>query len=186
MSPFIIYALPRSRTAWLSAFLTYGTRRCGHDIVIDLPELKKLRAFFTIPNVGTVETGMVMGWKLINKFVPNIKTVVIRRPLEDIKASLKKFGLESDAELEQRNKLLDEVAAQPGVMSFDFHDLNTEEACKSIFEYCLELPFDRKWWKLMRNKNIQIDLKAQMEKIQENKEAIEALKLQAMKLLEAA
>lgn len=186
MKPFIIYALPRSRTAWLSTFLTYGDRRCGHDIVVEMPDLKKIQAFFSIPNVGTVETGMVSGWKLVKKLVPDIKMVVIRRPILDVKSSLLKFGLESDEELERRDKLLDEIQAQPDVLSISFDELNYPIFCKEIFEHCLELPFDKRWWVSLKDKNIQIDMKKQMEKIQQVRPQIENLKQEVAKMMEAA
>ncbi len=32
MRPFVVFGLPRSRTAWLSRFLTYGDWVCGHAV----------------------------------------------------------------------------------------------------------------------------------------------------------
>lgn len=180
MPPFIIYALPRSRTVWLSKFLTYGRFHCYHDIVVNLHTVTDLRAFFAIPCTGTAETGMVDGWKLVKKLVPNAKIVVIKRPIEEVKSSLAKFGINWNDDLTRRDALLDEVSQEDGVLTVSFDDLNTEETCKKIFEHCLGISFDRDWWLTLKDANIQIDMAKRLKTLERNRGKIEALKAEVM------
>ncbi len=151
-----------------------------------MPDINKLKAFFTIPNVGTCETGMVDGWRLLRKQFPDMKIVVVRRPLQEVKNSLKKFGIFADEELERRDKILEELGDEEGVLLAYYSELNNMHMCKKIFEYCLELPFDKIWWKSLRNKNIQIDIIEQMKKIEENRSAINQVKAYVSQQMEMA
>lgn len=175
-TPFIVYSLPRSRSAWLSYFLTYKDWHCSHDIVTDLHSITELESFFKRPNVGTCETGMVDGWKLIEKLYPQVRRIVVRRSLKDVKASLAKFGINADKDVERRSALLTQVTQRPGVLTVTFDDLDTEEGCKKVFEHCLQLPFDRDYWLSLKDRNIQIDMERRIEKLRNNHVEIEALK----------
>ena len=54
--PFIVYALPRSRTFWLSKFLSYGGWACDHDEAVRLRGLDDMQSSLDIPMRGSVET----------------------------------------------------------------------------------------------------------------------------------
>lgn len=184
-TPFIIFALPRSRTAWLSYFLTYKDWHCSHDIVTDVHSIADLEAFFKCPNVGTAETGMIDGWKLIHKMRPDVKMVVIRRKITEVAESLAKFGIDADNDIIRRNNLLREVSALPGTLTISYDDLNREETCKMLFEHCLELPFDREHWLALKDRNIQVDISAWLEKLRKNHDSIQALKAEVAEALAA-
>lgn len=177
-TPFLIYALPRSRTAWLSYFLTYKDWHCSHDIVTDIHSIQELKDFFSQPYVGSAETGLVEGWELAERLMPQIRRVVIRRSLKDVKASLAKFGINADKDIERRSALLTQVTQRPGVLTVTFDDLNTEEGCKKVFEHCLQLPFDHEHWLALKDKNIQVDMEKWLEKLAKNRDGISALKLE--------
>jgi len=183
MKGFIIYALPRSRTAWLAHFLTYGDWTCCHDVVTDVHSFAELQEIFGIPYIGSAETGMIEGWKAMEKIAPDHRRVVIRRPLEEIKASLAKFGLADDEGLERREKMLIELSAQPDVMTVNYADLDNIETIKALFEFCLLQPFDEQYWERLRHKNIQIDMPARIWKLQKNQPGINALKTELMNFM---
>lgn len=183
--PFIIYALPRSRTVWLSKFLTYGPWKCGHDIVTDYFTPGDIQYRLTEPNFGTVETGMIDGWKLARRLVPIAKILVIKRPVKEVINSLDRAGVShSAAQIIARAALLDEISAQPDVLSFYYDELDTEEACKKIFEHCLELPFDRDWWLGLRGANIQLNMLKRIEKLQATQSAMQRLKQAAAEMMQ--
>jgi hypothetical protein len=180
--PFIILALPRSRTAWLAAFLSYPPRRCGHDIGAESASvqdfLNRLAKFD-----GTVETGAVVGWRLIKHLIPQATVICIRRPVLDIKQSLRAFGIRPIAgELESRRVMLDECAASPGVQSFDFAELDDPLICRVIFERCLGSWLDPKWYRRFATRNIQIDVAEQYRKLIEGRDRLEAFKTQVAEL----
>lgn len=166
--PFLIHALSRSRTAWLSEFLTYGPWRCGHEIAMHMRSLQDVRDFFAMPYVGTAETAAAQGYWLARHYAPGLREVVIRRPIEEVVQSFMALdlgpGYEYDeAALRKRmaygDRMLDKIADRPGVMQIDYRDLETEEGCADIFEHCLQAPFDRAHWLKWKNVNVQVDMR---------------------------
>lgn len=158
-APFIVYALPRSRTAWLARFLSYGPWHVTHDAMMEFDEARDLKGKLASPYVGVVETGMAFGWKLARRYAPEARLAVVRRSANDVTASLARFGVSMDAAWLQENEAgLDELAALPGTVSVSFNELDTEEGCRKIFEHCTMQPFDRAWWLQWRDENVQIDM----------------------------
>ncbi len=188
-TPFIIYALPRSRTAWLSAFLTYRDWTCHHDQSITMRTFKDVRRFFERPKVGTVETAAAPGWRLIQATAPNIRTVVIHRPVKEVIQSLNAVAIYDQDKLQKAMsriaRSLDVISAQPGVLSLDYSDLESEEGCKAVFEHCLPHPFDWWRWETVRNQNIQIDVAAQIIYCINNREALSKFKSDCWRALRA-
>jgi hypothetical protein len=97
MTPFFICSLPRSRTAWLANFLTYGPSYCFHEPMHQVPLAQYP---WLLGSVGTEFAGssdsvntLVME-QLIDMF-PIAKIVVIKRDIGRVKESLDKIGLPS-------------------------------------------------------------------------------------------
>ena len=182
---FIVFSLPRSRSAWVSRFLSYDGKRCGHDIATQCGTMQEFAERLNDDCVGTAETGAVIGWRAIRRVLPDVRIAVIRRPVQDVYNSLARFGLGSSVlldELSERDAMLDQVARLPGVRSFSFADLNGISACQELFEFCLGVPFDWEWWEGLANVNIQVDVAARLKYITENRDRIEALKRDAQRI----
>lgn len=182
-APFIIFSLPRSRSAWIARFLSYGGRRCGHDIAPECGSLDEMVGRLRGEFSGTAETGAVVGWRALRRRMPDARIAVIRRPAHEVIASLATFGLSSSAlmdELIQRDAMLDDVSALHGVKSFSFADLNGIDACRELFEHCLDQPFDWEWWEGLAGVNVQVDVPARLRLLAANHERIEALKREAI------
>lgn len=184
-APFIIYALPRSRTAWLSEFLTYKDWECYHECAVFMRSIDEVKSFFKSENVGCVETAAAQGRCLIKSIVPDIREVVILRPVGDVVDSLMQLDsmgvVKYDPIILRRNmeygdRVLRKIAKESNVMVIDYADLNKEETCRAIFEYCLPYSFDKAWWNSLKDKNIQVDVGAFFRYYHENKQAIEAFK----------
>lgn len=167
MSPFIVYALPRSRTAWMSSFLTYGGWICGHEQAIFLRHVSDITKFFSHENVGTVETAAAQAWRIIKHHVPNIRQAVVRRPLADVFDAMMNVDLVGYAQYDQEklwkvmaygNRMLDEVACQPGTLRLEFDELDCPEGCKKLFEFCIPYEFDFDWWERMRKRHIEVSV----------------------------
>ena len=165
--PFIIYTLSRSRTAWLSEFLTYGPWFVEREIAIGMRSLDDVANWFACPNVGTVETAACYGHWLLRQAVPGIREAVVRRPVEAvIQSSLaagEAVGITYDESHLRRlltygERMLTKISARPGVLTLDYADLETEAGCRAIFEFCLETSFNREWWLRWRDVNVQISL----------------------------
>lgn len=158
--PFVIFSLPRSRTAWLSRFLTYGDWVCCHDSLLKIDGAQHLRELLAIPNTGLAETAMSFAAPLIRRYFPRSRFVVVRRPLEDIEASLSRFpGWEGshDFFLEEIQRL-ESISAMPGTLTVNFADLDGVECCAKVFQHCLGMPLDVDHWASLAGVNIQCDM----------------------------
>lgn len=162
---FLVLALPRSRTAWLARFLTYGNFICGHEELRHARSLQDVEAWFRQPDIGSAETSAMQHWRLIP---PEVKLVIIRRPVLDVVTSViaKLPQLEiARPQLESAIRKLDRKLGQielrrPNTLSVDYSELESEETCALIFEHCLGLPHDPKWYSFIAPINIQISLPA--------------------------
>lgn len=177
--PFIIYALPRSRTYWLSKFLSYGDTLCGHEEIRHLRGLDDVKSLLDMPCYGSAETAAAPFWRLVQTMRPDIKTVVIRRRVEDVVASLLATGIQFDRPrlLRQMHKLdakLDQIEQRVlGALSVNFDDLSDEATCARVFEYCTGQALDPKWHAMMRDLRLTCDLQAIMRYFQAHAPQIE-------------
>lgn len=159
MNGFLIYALPRSRTYWLSRYLTYGDWQCGHDELVHARSMADVKSWLSQPATGTIETLAAPFWRLAK----DIKSVVIRRPVDEVLHSLANQGFRIDQPMISHIKRLDAKLDQiehrvPNVMSVEFKSLTSEDIIKQIFEYCLPYQHDPVWYNSMRDLNLQINM----------------------------
>lgn len=189
-APFIILSLPRSRSAWLASFLSYGGLRCGHDIAVDCASIADFRAALAVL-AGTCETGAAFAWRLLREEYPAAKMVVVRRPVAGVMASFAKLlpaeALPAlDHEMWMRACYLGELSEQPGVMFIEHRALVYEDVCARLFEHCLGIPHDHDWWLRASKINIQIDWPRRLQRLAQNAEQIAALKAEVAERLRAA
>jgi hypothetical protein len=95
--------------------------------------------------------------------LPELKTIVVRRPLQEVYESITTAGAKHSlkanlTELAELNAMLDLIASQPDVFSINTTDLEAPVMGKWLFEYCLELEFDFDWWYQMSEFNIQVNV----------------------------
>jgi hypothetical protein len=108
---------------------------------------------------GSIEMEGMIGWQIIRKELPDLKTVVVRRPLQEVYNSLVMKGYTPNLSgLAELNAMLDVIADQPDVFSLNSSDLDAPIACKWLFEYCLEIEFDFEWWHEISQMNIQVNI----------------------------
>lgn len=165
MAPFVILALPRSRSLWMAKYLSYGDWHVGHDELQHCRSLEDVRTWFTQPNIGTVETAASHFWRLLP---PGIRIVTIRRDPAEVFASVIRAVPDAELGAVQRSlraadRKLDQIEARiPGVLSVNYAELATEGVCARVFEHCLPYPHDPAWWAKWDAQNIAGDLKAQI------------------------
>jgi len=108
---------------------------------------------------GSIEQSGIIGWQVIRKELPDLKTIVVKRPLQEVYNSLAQMGIQPHLNnLAELNELLDVVSNQPGVHTISSASLDSPMMCKWLFEYCLELEFDFDWWMHLAPLNIQINM----------------------------
>ena len=182
MTPFVVFGLPRSRTAWLARFLTYGDWVCGHEELRHMRSLDDVKAWFSQACIGTAETAGAPWWRLLERFAPGARVLVVRRPVNDVVESLMSIpGCTFDrarlnADMRALDHKLDQIEARlPNVMSVNFADLEAETACAMAFEHCLGVPHDRDHWARWAPVNVQCDMPAMMRYYQAYAPALEKL-----------
>lgn len=186
-APFVIFGLPRSRTAWLSKFLTYGGSKCHHDALLYLSNVAELKALLAESNVGLCETALGFAAPLIREMCPETKFVVVCRPIDQVRDSLAKQGwVQPGVHLEKEQECLDAISRMPGTLTVSFDDLETEECCEEVFEHCLGLTFDRAWWGYWSEQNVQIDMDARKAESIERTGAIREFRAEAMSAMRHA
>jgi len=164
MTPFVILSLPRSRSCWLSSFLTYGEWQCGHDEIRHCRSLDDVKSWLAQPFTGTAETAAAPFWRLLLHYQPDVRIVTIRRPVDEVISSLVKTGVQFDTPLltlkmRQLDRKLDQIEQRvPGVKSFTFDSLKSEATCAELFEHCLPYPHHAARWRRLDALNLQIDL----------------------------
>jgi len=164
--PYAVFSAGRSRTMWLSAFLTYGICVCNFEATARVSSLSEVLTMLAIPGMGAAETLAAPAWPLLLTAEPRLRAVVVRRPTEEILASLlaaTKDKLELDLDklrhlLAYLRRALDKLGLQPQTLTVDFHELAREETCRAVFEHCLPYKHDSGWWKFLSEKNINPDV----------------------------
>lgn len=155
---FIILGLPRSRTAWLAHFLSYGEWLCLHEEARHWRSMEDIKVLAAMPCLGLCETSIAQFWRLIP---PGWKVVIVRRPPVEVEASLAKLGCNMSLVrpwlVRQDQKLSQLAVRRPNVVQVQYDEILLESTCKAIFEYCLAKPFDRQWYSRLAHVNIQCD-----------------------------
>ena len=163
MTPFVVFALPRSRTKWLSGFLSYGNWICGWDELQHMRSLDDVAAWFTQPCIGTVETAAAPFWRMLP---PGARVVVVRRPVDEVLASLAQQDVAGDAVralVMAADRKLEQIGNRvPGALSVRFHDLAREDVCAAVFEHCLPYRHDGLWWRACESRRVSGNLMAQV------------------------
>lgn len=184
-TPYIIYGLPRSRTAWLSCFLTYRDWTCHHEKMMYMQRIGDFKGLMSSPNTGSAETGAAYGRCLMKWFAPNLKEVVILRPVEEVMESLMAIDMRGmfvfdriklQKLMEKGRRCLDKIAKDPNVLVINYADLEKEETCTRIFEFCLPYKFDKNWWEYMDGKIITVDFPTLLAYRKNNKSVIDGYK----------
>jgi hypothetical protein len=180
--PFIIFTLPRSRSAWLSHWLSYikdGSRvkSVGHDAFSKCSSLEECLSLFETLN-GTVETGAAFAYSVLRDRLPKVKLLVVQREPMDCLHSLMKKGITVEPDdWAQRVRDLWTVSAS-GVRTVAYQDLDLESCARWIWEYCLDVPWDVQWWAQWTPINVQVDMQKRVEELRKNADRVAQLKLE--------
>lgn len=157
---FMVFTAGRSRTYWLSQFLTYGPHICHFETVARLSHIEEVIKLLRDGN-GAAETVSAMIWPKLLHGIPSLKAVVVRRPKDEIIASFIEAAEKTNVKIDKDFLsdfiprvigCLDKLSLQPQTLTAEFHDLDQEDACRAIFEHCLPCAYDHDWWLLMRDK----------------------------------
>ncbi len=161
MRNFLITGLPRSRTAWMAAFMSTCRVLCRHEPLKALSSIKDMPSVMLSDNhthVGASDSGagLFLPWIMANMPMP---VLVIERDLRDVQLSMSTIGFPIGDALEQ---LLCELRAyrnHPDVMWVAFDSLNEKRTMLKIWEHLVPgLQFDNDRFELFRELNIEADV----------------------------
>lgn len=134
---FLVFSLPRSRSSWLSVFLTTGFAICLHDYSAYGKSLPT--NLFQCSYIGMASTGAAGEWEhWVNKY-PSAPLVVINRSPRECAASFcevmqLKLNTVMPGMLDL-NERLRQISALPQTLTVEFGDIDARAA--EIYEHCL-------------------------------------------------
>lgn len=139
MSPFLVVGLPRSRTAWLANFLSYGESFCYHEPTIGCADVADLRMGLYNghrPVMGGADTGALFIIDQIKASMPDLRLLVIERSVEDVFRSCEKAGLPVVREdLEREHQTMRLSASLDGAKRVRFDEI--DNSLESIWRFCV-------------------------------------------------
>lgn len=159
VNTFFICALPRSRTAWLANYLTYGDSFCFHEPAVGLSSFTEMRRLFESAGrkvVGSADCGNAWIVDGLAREFPDCRFVVVRRPLQEVRQSMQEIGLPDNGTLENSAIMLDYTVRTYSHISLDADDLSNPEAVKMLCEY-VGAPFDLARFNLLASLNVQVN-----------------------------
>jgi GNAT superfamily N-acetyltransferase len=183
--PFVVFGLPRSRTAWLAAWLgLVSGAPVAHDAAIESDTIDGwLETVFRRVR-GTCETGAVEAWPILRRAIPECRIVTVQRDVEAVARSLTDAGAVPPMDdLYRRAEALGVLALQPGVLSVTFADLADPRVCALVQEHCLGVPFNWQAWCEMAPRNVQLDMPARLARLAERTPAILTIRAELIERL---
>jgi len=146
---FIIMGLPRSRTAWLSNFLSYDGLFCYHE---GLNGCKTLKDYFLKlgKNIGDANTGLYQ-FNFEKYLFSNTKIIVIDNDVEPaIEYARQTYGTDITTDIIKWKKRLDNIKG----LHIPFHDIDIN--LETIWTYVTDIPFDGERAEVLKGLNIQV------------------------------
>lgn len=161
---FIVFGLPRSRTAWLSTLFTAGPVFCWHDLSGRCESSDSIADKLTMDGVsscGVSDPGLVLWADQVISKLPGARLAYVRRDPSECAHSLARVtgGTASDCTpiIEEMNEALDEAQAKHGGHVVSFRDLDSEDAMRELWWHLVPLVrFPKAHWLKMRDLNVQI------------------------------
>lgn len=140
MRRFLIYSTPRSGSAWLSNFLTYGGSFCQHEPLADGGGIY----FPDYPVSGAIDTGAA-----ILGYIPpdGVEVFHLCRNKQEVADSLKRIGLPT----------YDLSRYKSG---FQYRDLFDIDYLEIVWGVVTKLPFDRNRAEMLIEMNVQRSISA--------------------------
>lgn len=152
---FFIVGLPRTRTSWVSNFLTYKTSFCFHEAIrlcYKIDDMSLLFESIDEPNVGDADCRIIEFEDDFRRMFPSAKWVYIKRDIKEVIHSLeKRFEFKEsyrDTDFcKNLQKKYDIFEKKYSPLTFKFDELNTVDVCEAIWDYCIpDSRFNYKRW----------------------------------------
>ena len=160
MRTFFVLSLPRSGTAWLSNFLTWGNAHCFHEVSYgceSLDDIKKAFSNANMPVVGSADTATCMFADKLHEAFPGSKFLIVIRDKEAVRQSLQHNGFD-DSGLDMLGRALSDAARNEELdgATIPFEALFTQTGMRQVWEFLeMQGPFPWQRLEMLRDMNIQ-------------------------------
>jgi hypothetical protein len=165
---FFVTGLPRSRTAWMAAFLSTGESLCLHEPSYRMRSIEDLVPMLDsrfYRHIGVSESGLGFFTKWIIDHL-QARVLVIERDIGEVEQALKKLGFPSN--FPYCTMLLEallEVRDHPMVKWVHFNALQHKRVMQDIYWWLLPgMAFDEVRWQQFENFRIEIDMQRGLER----------------------
>lgn len=178
---FFVTGLPRSRTAWMAAFLSTGESLCMHEPSYKMSSIEDLRpildsTFYKYIGVSDSGLGYFAPWIIENL---QCRMLVIERDFPDVADSLVKLGFDLRYIHDYCNALMGPllaVKAHPLVKWVHFNSLVHKRVMQDIYWWLMPgMAFDEARWTEFANFHIEVDLKRTIDKTLKNQSNFDKL-----------
>lgn len=152
MGRFFVTGLPRSRTAWLSAYFSCGTSFCYHEPMPKISSIDQIGGLYDLPqyeHVGISDSGLgFFASEIISKYGP--RTIIVERKPEEVRRSLRELGVPDRFYVDVLRNALSDVAEHPLVLRVPFEALRDPSVMEQVHGHLLPgARFDRMRFDLM-------------------------------------
>lgn len=165
--PFLILSLPRSRTAWLSSFLTVGNVFCHHDISGSVKDVETMAGkIWNSPGqfVGNSDSGNVLVFNRLSQLLNRPALVMVLRPIEEcVRSFARVSGLDEAAvreglkTMENRLECVARVTKLP-LLAVNYEDLDSLDTIVRIWAHVAPgLPFPVAHYEKMSKLHVEVD-----------------------------
>lgn len=90
--PFLIFALPRSMTAWCSCFLTVGDCYCLHETPMTTEQIVAFMRTSPFGFTGIAAPNLILNWRELTAALSDAKILYLRRPAHQSQKALAAAG----------------------------------------------------------------------------------------------
>lgn len=158
---FLICGFPRSRTAWLSEFLTVpGVSICSHEATEHAgcaeefwANAERFAANCWI--YGNSDSANLYGLRSMLALRPMTRVIWINRPMDEVRRSMWNIGMPMNDNTVWHITKLRDLCWEYMDLVIDFDCLVNAYECKQIWEYCLPgVPFDYGRWGMFTSRKI--------------------------------
>lgn len=162
---FLIVGLPRSRTAWLAAFLTDGLVTCHHELIRDCQSTAEYIQKFKgthAPVVGDSDCCIPFFYSKVRAILPPHRICFVKRDESAARESAQQFTSEHNIpEVEGRWEKCVELfnlmrEANPAAPTYNFEDLDDPGTMKALTEYCTGFEFNRERFDIFNTLRVNI------------------------------
>lgn len=167
MKTFFILCLPRSRSAWLANFLSYGNSHCFHEGLVGCENVQDLREnmeFTGYEVVGNSDCGNILFIDEIIKEFDDAKFVVVHRNAKDVYDELDSIGLPEHGLVQLAEQKLKEFDVS--AMHVDFN-MTTEDA-SALWEFCTGTKCNKDRLEMLDRMDISVPVEKQIQRINQN------------------